>query len=416
LIANGDGLNLGWVDEVWGPSLQTEGYQAWQGIIALPDISNPNRYYLVHSFMDSIPGLPPPVLYCDKTLTTYLDMSANNGNGNVIYKNQPIIADDIGQQITAVRHGNGKDWWILVQKCNTNCFYRVLLTDTGFQVMPDLTCGGQPVGDTDLASVTFSPDGSKFAQFAVFGGLNIYDFDRCTGELSNPIYYPLNTGDSGLYGTGVAISPNNRFLYVSATVVLLQFDLWADDIAASADTVGIYDGYRNPFGSYFVTEQPGPDGKIYIACGNGEFDYHVINNPDSAGVACNFAQHAISLPTPSGGVPNFPNYRLGALTGSACDTISGLDEVARAAKEQILNVFPNPAADYTVIDYGYLDWNKGAASLVITNALGQPVYQQQLPMYSGYQKIDISHFASGMYMAFIKRGAGVVAVAKFVKE
>jgi hypothetical protein len=114
-----------------------------------------------------------------------------------------------------------------------------------------------------------------------------------------------------------------------------------------------------------------------------------------------------------------PNYRLGPVKGSVCDTL-GLDSLNGVRNtpyyEQILKIFPNPATDYTVIDYGFTDWNKGQVRLEVCNALGQLVYSQQLPMYSGYQKIDVSAFASGAYMAFIKRGTGVVAVAKFVKE
>lgn len=126
LINNGSGLNAGWLDEVWDPTIQTYGYRLWQGILALPDISNSNGYYLIHSYDDSIPGSQGEDIYCSKTLTTYLDMSANNGNGNVIYKNRAIIEGDLGEQLAAVRHGNGKYWWILVQQRNTNCFYRVL--------------------------------------------------------------------------------------------------------------------------------------------------------------------------------------------------------------------------------------------------------------------------------------------------
>jgi hypothetical protein len=93
-----------------------------------------------------------------------------------------------------------------------------------------------------------------------------------------------------------------------------------------------------------------------------------------------------------------------------------MTEDIRTLKEQILKVFPNPASDYTIIDYGFTDWNKGQVSLEICNALGQIVYTQQLPVYSGFQKIDISLFASGVYTAFIKRNGAVVATANFVRE
>jgi WD40 repeat protein len=364
-----------------------------------------------------VPGSQEENIYTPQILSTYFNKFANNGQGNVIYKNRTLLQGDLGQQVPAVKHGNGKDWWLLIQSRNTNCFYPVLLTDTGLQVMASQTCGGQPVGDTDITSVAFSPDGSKFAHFAVYGGLNIYNFDRCTGELSSPIYYPLDIAkDSSWLGNGIAFSPNSRFLYVSATKIVLQFDMWASNILASIDTVAVYDGFKFPLGSYFDEAQLGPDGKIYISCGNSELDYHVIKNPDGKGDSCSFAQHSILLTSPSVCVPYFPNYRLGALTGSACDTITGLNEVARAAKEQILKVFPNPATDITTVDYGFTDWNKTQPNLEICNTLGQTVYSQVLPMYSGFQKIDVSRFADGMYTVFIKRDNVVVATQKLVKQ
>ena len=116
------------------------------------------------------------------------------------------------------------------------------------------------------------------------------------------------------------------------------------------------------------------------------------------------------------GVPNFPNYRLGSLFGSACDTLSTATQDVRDTKEQVLKVFPNPANDVTTVDYGFTDWNKGPVSLQITDALGQVVYTQPLPMYSGFQRLDVSRFATGIYNVAIKRSGATVAVSKLVKE
>jgi hypothetical protein len=156
------------------------------------------------------------------------------------------------------------------------------------------------------------------------------------------LYPPPGLFDSGYYFGGACFSPNGRFLYIGATVYVFQYDTWAADIVASVDTVAVYNGSMNPFGSYFITMQMGPDGKIYESCGNGEKVYHVIERPDEKGDSCLFRQSYIQLPTFSGGVPNFPNYRLGALAGSPCDTLTSINE--QAAQEQTIKVFPNPAS------------------------------------------------------------------------
>ena len=214
----------------------------------------------------------------------------------------------------------------------------------------------------------------------------------------------------------MAVSPNSRFLYVTATKQVYQLDLQSGDVFGSIDTVALFDGFALPIGSYFNTPQLGPDGKIYISCGNAEADYHVINNPDAKGDSCNFVQHGVRLPTLCNSVPNFPNYRLGAWTGSVCDTISGLNELQRAAKEQIIKVYPNPATDYAIVDYGFADWNKAQPDLEICNAIGQVIYKQTLPMYSGFQKIDVTNFSAGIYLVYIKRDGAVIATQKLVKQ
>ncbi len=188
----------------------------------------------------------------------------------------------------------------------------------------------QVIGDSilspSLGQNVFSPDGTKFVELSMFSieegnFLNIYDFDRCTGLLSNhkQITY-LDNASSG----GVAISPNSRFLYVSSFVNIYQYDLWAEDIEASKDTVATWDGFIIPpvFATTFFLAQLAPDGKIYISANNGVQYLHVINSPNLPGELCDVCQHCVLLPTYNAfSMPNFPNYRLNALESSPCDTL-----------------------------------------------------------------------------------------------
>ena len=88
------------------------------------------------------------------------------------------------------------------------------------------------------------------------------------------------------------------------------------------DTVAEYDGYIPFQPPGFLDMLLAPDGKIYV------FDFlkeiHVIHRPNEKGDACGFEQHAIVLPEYAAGLPYYPNYRLGPLDGSPCDTL-GLD-------------------------------------------------------------------------------------------
>ncbi len=420
-IENSDSLNAGYIELVWDPTIFTGGYRTPQGVIGLPSVANSNQYYLLSSFIDIVPNSNQSEAYYPKMLSALIDMSANGGLGQVLYKNQPLITDNLGAAIQCVKHGNGRDWWILVQKRNTNCFYWMLLDTAGFHVMPDLTCTGDTIYYDQSDASCFSPDGTKFAYLGAISGLNIYDFDRCTGLLSDPRNLPLPSIVDSLWGgIGVSISPNSRFLYLSLTHQIYQFDLWADNIFSTVDTIGIYNGGHMPntpqVETDFFTQQLGPDGKIYMSCGNAVPYYHVINNPDEKGTLCNFVQDGVVLPTLTIGIPNFPNYRLGSLTQSQCDSLTTFTQDIRDAKEKILKVFPNPANDYTTIDYGFTDWNKGPISLEISDAIGQIIYTQPLPMYSGFQKLNITHFAAGIYNVSIKRSGATIAVAKLVKQ
>ncbi|MBL0310148.1 MAG: T9SS type A sorting domain-containing protein [Bacteroidetes bacterium] len=419
-IENSDSLNAGWFQYIWDPTVQNMGYRNEQGILAFQDLVNPNNYYLIHSFNDKV--LFPAGVYTRNILVTYLDMTANNGHGKVLYKNQEILNNNLGSALAATRHGNGEYWWILVQKRNSNCYYRILIDERGPHIYSDSICLGSVVNDNDYGAACFSPDGSKYVYMSYYTGINIYDFDRCSGLLSNPVNISLPVlVDSGWAVRGVAISPNSHYLYASLTKHLYQFDLWDADIASSIDTIGVYDGYHLPrfnvLQSLFHAAQIAPDGKIYISCGNSMQFYHVINDPDRKGDSCHFVQRGLTLPSQSLGVPSFPNYRLGKLAGSECDTITGLSEMGRTEKENVLRVFPNPATTDVTVDYGFTDWSKsGNVTMDVTNELGQIVWQQRLPQYSGFQRVNVSSYPSGIYITYIKRNNQIIATAKFAKQ
>jgi len=247
------------------PSIQTDGYLLMQGMIALPDPSNSNQYFLIHSYGDTIPGQQIKIL---KTLATLVDMSADSGHGQVVYKNVPLIQDTIDQPISATWHSNGRDWWILVKQIGTNCFYRILIDTSGPHVLSEMACLGEAGyyeiwGDIQGSEV-FSPDGNKFIHSSIRNGVTIYDFNRCTGELSNPVFILEDSSQSDdNQVTSVSVSPNSRFLYIAKDYFLLQYDLYAADVSGSVDTVGIYDGFA--FGgvlqTLFFNSQLGPDGE-----------------------------------------------------------------------------------------------------------------------------------------------------------
>jgi hypothetical protein len=157
--------------------------------------------------------------------------------------------------------------------------------------------------------------------------LYVYDFDRCTGLLSNRIEIH-NTGEVQAY-QGMAFSPNSRYLFLGVDAwEIYQYDLWAPDFEASRVLVDTNDGYIEPnwFNTTFGPMMPGPDGRIYMFPISGSSRaVHVIDRPNERGKDAKLLQHHIMLQTSNArSVQNFANFRLGPLDGSSCDTL-GID-------------------------------------------------------------------------------------------
>ncbi|MCC6461882.1 MAG: PKD domain-containing protein [Saprospiraceae bacterium] len=153
------------------------------------------------------------------------------------------------------------------------------------------------------------------------------DFDRCNGILSNfRIIHQIGPVGAG----GLAVSPSGQYLYTSGGGRLYQYNLWSADIEGSRQLIATYDGFKSPFATGFYQGHLAPDGKIYFSTGSTNNVMHIIHYPDRPGPACGVEQHGLLLPALMGfSAPNFANYRLGPLDGSACDTL-GLDNLPQA--------------------------------------------------------------------------------------
>jgi hypothetical protein len=389
-MLNGDGLNPGDYVEMY-----PEGIHAIQGALILPKPEDPSTYFLFHMTVDDQVGLNAEQLY----LTT-IDMSLDGWFGGVVSKNQPILIDDLNVgRLTAVRHANGRDWWVFCHKINTDTFYRLLVTPNGVSVD-----GTQSIGATrpaDNGQACFSPDGSQFAYYWGEPGtdLDLFQFDRCTGQFSDPIYIPIDDYDGG---GGVAFSPNSRFVYVSSVFDVYQFDTQAGDIAVSVVNVAHWDSTYSPdppFATLFNLAQLAPDGKIYIGTGNSTFHLHVIHDPNEPGLSCNMEQHGIELPRWfSNSLPNHPNYHLGPIDGSVCDSL-GINEGIEAIDMVIsLHAYPNPSDGAFTITYPP---QADAGLLEVRDLSGRSVLRDRVPQWSQVHGVDLSGVPPGMYECMI---------------
>ncbi len=317
-ILNGDELNPGIIHDAFCHN----GYRAEQGSTFVPHPGNPNLYYLFHlgvNFYDSIGGVG------DKFYYTLIDKTLDNGHGAVIEKNQILLEDTLAfGLITLTRHANGRDWWIIVPEMSTPKHYVFRLTSHGIFGPTEQVIGNVHFDDDGVGNAVFSPDGTKYARFDWYNQLDLFDFDRCAGIFSNPRHYSILEPTDTLPGVGgVAFSPNSRFLYLTTHTKIFQYDTQTANPETSRILIDTFDGGQvanQP--ALFFLPQLGPDGRIYICSGSAIPVMHLIEWPDRAGAAAKVVQRGFPLPTYNAwAMCFFPNFRLGSVDGSSCDTV-----------------------------------------------------------------------------------------------
>ncbi len=307
-----------------------------QGGLLLPMPESSSKYILIHESVKWFLGFGAAGY---KVHYSIIDMEKNGEYGQVTDKRNLLVVDTLdGGKLTATKHANGRDWWVLIPKERSNIFYRLLVTPSA--VMVDTIQVDLMLQD-GLGQALFSPDGTKYVSFSGVNAIDgdflyIYDFDRCTGRLNNSqkANYPSNG-----WG-GVSISPNSKILYLQQWNEIYQLDLTASNIFDSKNLIAETDNYLDAvyfpamdttyfYGHAFFLGQLAPNGKIYIsATGTTNKLMHIIHNPNVWGEGCNVEQH-VRMPTFNRTVPNFPNYRLGPIDGSVCDSL-GINNVPLA--------------------------------------------------------------------------------------
>ncbi|PQL91553.1 PKD domain-containing protein [Apibacter adventoris] len=191
------------------------------------------------------------------------------------------------ENITAVKHANGEDIWIITQFIDK--FYAFKIDNSGLNTIPVISKVGISVPldhDCRLGYIKISPDSKKLAIAHYSKALAIYDFNSFTGGVSNEVIL-----DTNKHFYGVEFSPNSKILYSSENVesTIHQYDLTAISIPNSKFLL-----YKGNNQSYFGALQLGLDKKIYHTAINDKA-LSVIENPDIYGSGANFKPLSIDL-------------------------------------------------------------------------------------------------------------------------
>ncbi|MFN8321264.1 MAG: T9SS type A sorting domain-containing protein [Chitinophagales bacterium] len=393
LLVNGTGLNPGQDGVAF--NIPGGSYPTLHGSMILPSPSNDSQYFLFHSGFEYGTQAGAYIKYLYYTL---IDMSVNSGKGSAIEKNHVIIQDTlVSSTMNACKHANGRDWWFIIPETLSNCFYVYLLTPDGID-----TIGKQCEGDTvhvqtDRGMSCFTPDGSMYIWSNPYEHLNTLEFDRCNGTFGKHKRYQVLDSVQQATGNalidGVAVSPNSKYLYVATGTEVRQFDLTAANLVQSEVIVAnVWTNAPRTTASFC---QLAPDGKIYITPSPQDTFLHVVNYPDSQGLACGFVKNQVELPSWNHTyLPNYPHYRLGPLAGSVCDSLPHVDVTEIKNDNSRFNLFPNPAANSATLTFKHIESED--LEIKLYTIQGTLLHSEKLSGSQGNYTINTTHFNSGV--------------------
>ncbi|WP_053971592.1 T9SS type B sorting domain-containing protein [Mangrovimonas sp. ST2L15] len=274
-----------------------------QSAIIVPKPDDPNIYYIFTvGSNQSLTGLKYSIV----------DMTLDGGNGDVVQKNINLL-NQCSEKISAVLQSceTGKVWVVTLSNPTGNSAssmntFHVFGVDENGVSSTAITSSFGNLNVNDLRGyLKFSPDGTKMAAANGQDGLYIFDFDKATGVVSNSLKLLINGNNNTPYG--IEFSPSSELLYASSSndlfgegdqnpnnhhSKLVQFDLTATNINDSQVLLDQQNLYRSAL-------QLGPNGKIYRTMSAtyelGLPFLSVINDPNIAGINCDYENNAINL-------------------------------------------------------------------------------------------------------------------------
>ena len=192
---------------------------ATQGALLVPSPRSPQEVYLFT--VDALENeLTNGLRY------SIIDLSLRGGLGDIGSVKEVAVPLPGGQlkvteKLTAVLLPNGRDYWIIVHGWDNNLFYCFLLNSAGLQAAPVVSAVGAVHQNPGFTPFPFknaagylraSPNGQQLALVQSRAGLELFDFNSQTGQVSNarpipiasPSYYGLEFSPDGskLYMTG----------------------------------------------------------------------------------------------------------------------------------------------------------------------------------------------------------------------
>lgn len=311
------------------------GTNSFQNAIILKQPQSNNLYYVFTvGGMNTANGLNYSIV----------DMSLASGMGSVTVKNATVNTN-CREKLTAGKHCNGNDLWIVSVEGNADCnFVSCLLTSSGISSVvasSSVVTNSGHIGGNIMTEMKLSPNSRKLATngYTISNGYNtnilcMFDFDNISGQVlstnANMVsYFPVfsyTQSYSGSPATGNyydgEFSPDSRYYYFSQSQILQKYSLCNNttSLAISNVSVGVEANlYIDTYPKR--TFQLAQDGKIYIATqtNTGTLIPYMnwtygqlgsINNPNNLTTSASYTPLAVYFSSVStvNNLPNFPGY------------------------------------------------------------------------------------------------------------
>jgi hypothetical protein len=365
--------------------------------------------------------------------------SINQGKGGWFGSMNRIISDFDSIRLwsgSPVRHANGRDWWVASHRHGDDTLFVMLATPDTMIMVHRLKIGTNnsiyslsPGSGASVGAMIFSQDGSSLLNVNGEGLVEVYDFDRCSGLVSNAhqIEAPLViNGVEKRWMYSACFSPSGRYIYTcqidpsTEIFELVQYDLF-NSIPKQTRTV-LYSNNGNQGSLVYI--RLGPDGKIYLPplCNSSigcfpldSTKLSVILFPDSGGLACQFIPNYLDMGkrVTVNLLSMAPNYDLGPIDGSPCDTLNidtrppdpdTILHISNLLWPEGLKVYPNPVQTRLTLE------STGTIriqSCVLYDIQGRPVMREQLDNEEMKWELPVQALPPGQYVLEVFTQQGV---------
>ncbi len=277
------------------------GVSCTQSAIIVPNPANDFQYYLFTT--NDLTGVP---LTEDTRGLHYsiINDTLNNFNGDIEPDNKNVmLADSVTEKLTYAFHADKQTYWVASRTFGGFNLYRV--GPEGLDTVPVFSPSPIELTETDVGitsdfgEMKFSVDGTRFASSfndftADTSGVEIYEFDAESGQLSNPRIVGFEKSDLITpLAYGIEFSPSGRYLYYTEFDLSNELNLYQLDVCI--DSIQVADSLKTAIhtisaSATIITDnigqmKLGPDGRIYVKkiVDDGTNYVEVIDNPEAPG-------------------------------------------------------------------------------------------------------------------------------------